>query len=125
MEDNMLNRMRFISLPVLFAMLLMGAAPMVMADDGYGTQAVNKFGRGLANTATGWIELPKNVVNTSNNSNVAVGITWGLVKGVLYTVGRTAVGAVELVTFFIPNDEFVHPNYVWNDFDQDTTFGNQ
>jgi len=118
--------MRFISLPAIFAMLLIGAVPIAMAaDDGYGTQTVNKFGRGLANTATGWIELPKNVVNTSNQSNVGVGITWGLVKGVLYTVGRTAVGAVELVTFFVPNDEFVHPTYAWKDFDQDTTFGSQ
>ncbi len=106
-------------------MLLMGAAPVAMADDGYGTQVTNKLGRGLANAATGWIELPKNVVNTSNNSNVAVGITWGIVKGALYTVGRTVIGAVELVTFFIPSDTFAHPGYVWNDFDQDTTFGSQ
>lgn len=121
----MLNRMRILSLPAFFALIFMVAAPMAIADDGYGTQVADKFGRGFANTATGWIELPKNVVNTSNQSNVAVGITWGLVKGVLYTVGRTAVGAVELVTFFVPNDEFVHPTFVWEDFDQDTTFGGQ
>jgi len=121
----MLNRMRFISLPVFFAMLLMGVVPMAIADDGYGSQVASKFGRGLANAATGWIELPKNVVNTSNQSNVAVGITWGVVKGVLYTVGRTVIGAAELATFFIPNDVFMHPDYVWNNFDQDTTFGSQ
>jgi len=121
----MLNRIRFISLPALFAMLLLGVAPMAVADDGYGSQITDKFGRGLANAATGWIELPKNVVNTSNNSNVAVGVTWGILKGALYTVGRTAVGAVELATFFIPNDAFVHPDFVWNNFDQDTTFGSQ
>ncbi len=121
----MLNKMRFISLPVLFAVLFMGVVPMAIAGGTYGSQVANKFSRGLANTATGWIELPKNVVNTSNRSNVAVGFTWGLVKGTLYTVGRTAVGAVELATFFIPNNAFVHPDYVWNNFGQDTTFGSQ
>jgi len=121
----MLNKIRIISLPAIFAMLLMGVVPMAMAGDGYGTQVANKFTRGLANTATGWIELPKNVVNTSHQSNVGVGITWGLVKGVLYTVGRTTVGAVELVTFFIPSDKVVSPNYVWKDFNQDTSFGSK
>lgn len=121
----MLNRMRFISLPAMLAMLLMGAMPVAMADDSYGTQVVNKFSRGFANVATGWVEIPKNVMNTSSKSNVAYGITWGLVKGVLYTVGRTVVGAVEIATFFIPNDQFVRPNYVWSDFNQDTSFGSE
>ncbi len=121
----MLNRMRVVALPALFALVFVVGAPLAMAADGYGTQAADKFGRGFANTATGWIELPKNIVNTSKDSNVLVGITWGLIKGALHTVGRTAVGAFELATFFVPNDEFVHPTYVWSDFNQDTTYGSQ
>lgn len=52
-----------------------------------------------------------------------MGLTVGLVKGVLHAVGRTVVGAVELVTFFIPNPEFVEPRYVWEPFEKDTTYG--
>jgi len=119
----MLNRMHIAALPALLALLLAAGAPLAMADDGYGSQVGSKFARGLANTTTGWIELPKDMINTSKDSNILVGMTWGILKGVLDTVGRTAVGALELATFFVPSDEFVHPTYVWSDFNEDTGYG--
>ncbi|MDX8404408.1 MAG: exosortase system-associated protein, TIGR04073 family [Mariprofundaceae bacterium] len=102
--------------------LVMVSSP-VFADD-YGSQAGDKFSRGLANAATGWVEVPKNIANESNKSNVLVGLTVGSVKGVAHTVGRTAVGAVELGTFFIPSEQVVHAKYVWQESDQDTTYRN-
>ncbi len=113
---------RTISLATLFAALFVVAVPAAMAND-YGGQVVDKFARGFANTATGWVELPKNIVNTSKQDNIAYGLTLGLVKGIAHTVGRTVVGALELVTFFIPSPEFVEPRYVWEPFEQDTTYG--
>jgi len=118
----MIHGFRTMSLATLFAALFVLSVPSAMAND-YGSQVADKFSRGLANTVTGWVELPKNIVNTSKESNVGMGITVGLVKGVLQTVGRTVVGAVELVTFFIPSPEYVQPRYVWDPFDKDTTYG--
>lgn len=120
----MFQMMRLFSLPAMFAAVFMLAVPTAMAND-YGNQVVDKFSRGFVNTVTGWVELPKNIVNTSKQQNVGMGLTVGLIKGVAHTVGRTVVGAVELVTFFIPNPEFVHPKYVWKPFEKDTTYGSQ
>ncbi len=94
-------------------------------QESYSDGVVNKFSRGFANTATGWLELPKYVVNTSKASNVAYGISIGLLQGVMHTVGRTLTGVVELGTFFVPNQPFIHPKYVWSPFDQETTYGGE
>lgn len=101
---------------------VMVASPVFAAD--YSSEAGDKFSRGLANVATGWGEVPKNIINESNRSNVLVGLTLGSVKGVFHTVGRTAVGAVELGTFFIPSEQVVHAKYVWQESNQDTTYRN-
>lgn len=116
--------LRAIFLPVTCVCILALATP-AMAEEGYGSQAGAKLSRGFVNTLTGWVELPKNIANESKKSNVAVGLTWGTIKGVFNTVGRTAVGAVELVTFFIPNEEFVHPTYAWDPFDEETRYGSR
>ncbi|MDX8409553.1 MAG: exosortase system-associated protein, TIGR04073 family [Mariprofundales bacterium] len=101
----------------------MGMNPCHGTTMGYTDGVVAKFSRGFANTATGWLELPKNVINESKSSNVAYGMTLGLLEGVMHTVGRTLVGAVELGTFFIPNPEFIHPRYVWSPFEKGTRYG--
>ncbi len=117
----MFQNMRLMSLTALFAALFVIAMPSAMAND-YGNQVVDKFSRGFVNTLTGWVELPKNVVNTSKKDNIGLGLTVGLLKGVAHSVGRTVVGAVELVTFFIPNEQVVAPRYAW-DFSKETTYG--
>ncbi|MDX8391805.1 MAG: exosortase system-associated protein, TIGR04073 family, partial [Mariprofundaceae bacterium] len=98
--------------------------PVAWADD-YGAQSAGKFARGIANLATGWLEVPKNIGNESRDRNVGVGLTYGTLKGGVHAVGRTLVGAVDTATFFIPGDSFVHSNYVWDDFDHETTYGAQ
>ncbi|MDX8411416.1 MAG: exosortase system-associated protein, TIGR04073 family [Mariprofundaceae bacterium] len=91
----------------------------------YGSQVGHKFVRGLGNAATGWLEIPKNIAIESEASNVGMGVTWGLLKGVGHTVGRTIVGVVELATFFIPNGEIVHPTWAWEPFDRETSYNMQ
>ena len=100
--------------------LVMVSSPVFAAD--YSSQAGDKFSRGLANAATGWGEVPKNIVNESNRSNALLGVTLGSVKGVAHSVGRTAIGAVELGTFFIPSEPVVHAKYVWQEPTKDTTY---
>lgn len=129
----MLKKAHVLSWAMLFAVLSVSFVPRAMADGSYGMRVTKKFDRGMANTLTGWLELPKNIFNTSNQHNIVVGLTWGCLKGMVYTVGRTAVGVVELTTFFIPNKEIVHPTYAWSgffnglmaDYNRDTSFGGQ
>jgi len=94
----------------------------IMAGE-YADDIGSKFSRGLANTVTGWGEIPKNIANESRSSNVLVGFTWGTVKGAAHAIGRSSVGVFDLVTFFAPSDEYVHSTYVWNDARRDTTYG--
>lgn len=63
---------------------------------------LDKLGRGLINDATGWCEYPRQIVETSKEDNVAVGLTWGQVKGTAYAVGRTGLGVYDTGTFYLP-----------------------
>jgi len=58
----------------------------------------NKIDRGLKNVALGWTEIPKSVVETSKEQNVIVGVTGGLIKGVLNAAARTISGAADVGT---------------------------
>lgn len=89
----------------------------------YGSRVGNKALNGFANLTTSVLELPKNIINTSNKSNFMYGITGGLFKGVINIIGRTAVGVTDLITIPIPTRPIAQPVYIWDDFDVDTTYG--
>ena len=76
-----------------------------------------KIVRGVANVATGWLELPKQVVMTFKKDGAVKGIFVGPLKGIGMTVVRTVAGAGELATFFLPYpgfyDPYFTPEYVW------------
>jgi putative exosortase-associated protein (TIGR04073 family) len=82
-----------------------------------------KFVSGIANVATGFVELPKNIVISSGENGVPYGMTVGLVTGIFHTVGRTVIGALDMVTFLIPTGPSVSPPYIWNNFYNETTYG--
>lgn len=103
------------------AFVMLVATPAMAGD--YVSDSGQKFTRGLANAATGWGEIPKNIALESKATNAFVGITYGTLKGVAHTVGRTVVGALELGTFFIPSHEVVHSTYVWDNAGTETTYG--
>lgn len=85
-----------------------------------------KFVSGIANVATGVVELPKNIVITTQNKGIPYGMTIGVVTGVVHTIGRTVVGLLDVVTFMIPTGpSSVQPQYVWNDFSRETTYGSR
>jgi len=77
----------------------------------------NKFARGVANAATGWLEFPKQIYVTWQEQGPAKGLTVGPLKGVGMTVARTVAGAGEAATFFIawPGffEPYLDPAYVW------------
>lgn len=82
---------------------------------------LRKLGRGLANTATGVIEIPKKVILISKNDNLLLGLTWGWIKGTAVGFLRTAAGVYETVTFPIPApaeyEPIIHPEFVFEEWE--------
>jgi putative exosortase-associated protein (TIGR04073 family) len=64
--------------------------------------AMDKFGRGLINTAFGVIEIPKQSVKRAIDTESAYGYPSGLFIGIGFFVLRELAGVYELVTFPVP-----------------------
>lgn len=90
----------------------------------YGKKVGEKALNGITNIATGFLEIPKNVINISNadNSNIFFGMTGGAAKGILDMVGRIGAGAADLITAPLPTKPITQPQYIWQDFDANTTY---
>lgn len=112
-------------LTLLFSAMLIIASSLAVADEeqSYSAKVGDKALHGFANLTTSVLELPKNIINTSNQSNVAYGFIGGTAKGILNTVGRMMVGLTDVVTAPLPTKPYIYPYYVWDDFDADTTYG--
>ena len=82
---------------------------------------MRKLGRGLANTVTGIVEIPKKVILISKNDNPVLGLTWGWVKGAAVGLLRTATGLYEIVTFPIPApadyEPMIEPEFVFQEWE--------
>ena len=61
-----------------------------------------KLIRGITNTLTGWVEIPKRMHETTRTSGAMAGFTYGLLRGIGYGFVRTLGGAYEVVTFPFP-----------------------
>jgi putative exosortase-associated protein (TIGR04073 family) len=85
-----------------------------------------KLSRGLANVATGIVELPKQTILTGRELG-GIGYVYGPIKGITMTVYRCFIGAVETVFFMVPQpgyyDTLIDPAYVWEGWEpkRDTT----
>lgn len=77
----------------------------------------NKGARGIANVATGILELPKQIYITGRDEGPVKAVFIGPLKGIGMTLVRTLAGVGELATFFVPSpgfyDPFLDPPYVW------------
>ncbi len=89
----------------------------------YGAQVGKKLGGGFSNVALGWLEIPKSIINTGNKVNWMFGVTGGLGLGLLNTLGRALTGVVDIVTFPLPTKPMPKPYFIWDDFDENTTYG--
>jgi putative exosortase-associated protein (TIGR04073 family) len=130
----------------LFTSLLTAYTPMIQADmyqQGYGNMAYTpviqadepqkqaSYGRkigkkalsGWTNLSLGWLEIPKNIINTTNQSNFFYGVFGGFLKGLVNTLGRMGVGIADLLTFPLPTKPIAYPLFIWDNFDVDTTYG--
>ena len=92
---------------------------LAVATSSYAQDPAKKLGRGLANVLTGWIELPKNIYDTSVEDNPLAGLTIGLAKGAGMTIVRTGAGIYEVVTFPFPIPEdygpVLEPEFVFSE----------
>ncbi|MDD3088691.1 MAG: exosortase system-associated protein, TIGR04073 family [Candidatus Omnitrophica bacterium] len=106
------------ALKVMFVCCVV-VAMIGMATQAYAQDPAKKLGRGLANVVTGWVELPKNIYETSVEENVLSGLTMGLAKGVGMTIVRTGAGVYETVTFPFPIPEnyapVLQPEFVFSE----------
>jgi putative exosortase-associated protein (TIGR04073 family) len=112
---------------VLYTLLCCTLPQTAMAQrditQNYPAMAGEKLVNGIANAATGFVELPKTMILTTQREGAVYGLTVGLVTGIMHTIGRTVFGALDAVTFFIPTEPTVRPHYIWQDFDKETTYG--
>lgn len=117
-----MNNKHLISFCVLAAALLSAGPARADEPPTYLSGFTSKLNQGVFNTTTGWIEIPKNIVNISHDQNIFVGFTWGLLRGTAHAVSRTVVGVGELITSPIPTGEYISPPYVWDRFSEDTRY---
>lgn len=109
-------------LPALAALLAFSAQCRAENSDGYGASFPAKLGHGLANMTLGLIELPKNIINISDDSNILVGATWGALRGVLHGASRTLVGVADVLTSPFATADYLSPGYPWERFSEDTRY---
>lgn len=106
---NQLSGLRNVIFVAMLTMFISGAC--------FAQDAFTKLGRGIVNTLTGWVELPKNIYSTSVDDNPLAGVTLGLAKGAGMTLVRTGAGIYEIVTFPFPLPEaykpILEPEYVF------------
>ncbi len=85
-----------------------------MATPSYAANAGSKLRRGLANFATGWVEIPIAMDKAMKESNPVFGVIIGAVKGTVKGIARTAAGVFDVVTFPIPPYEktWANPEFI-------------
>lgn len=109
-------------LPALAALLVFSAQCRAESSDGYGASFPDKLSHGVANMTMGFLELPKNVINISNDSNILVGITLGTLRGSAEGVSRTLVGIADMLSSPFSTRDFVSPGYPWERYSEDSRY---
>jgi putative exosortase-associated protein (TIGR04073 family) len=113
---------------LLFALAftLPGAALAEQQPEMIAEKMAIKLTRGVANTFTSIVELPKQTVLTVRDMGPA-GYVVGPLKGVGMTLYRGFIGLAETVFFLVPQpgyyDPMIDPAYVWEGWEpkRDTT----
>lgn len=86
------------------------------AGNSYGKKIGYKTLTALANISLGFIEIPKNIIIVTNDTNLLYGLTGGTGLGALNTIGRLSVGLLDLLTFLLPTQPIAQPVFPWNDY---------
>ena len=106
----MKKSIRMAAVSVLILCVVAVALPAFAQEGSVVEKMGKKLGRGIVNIVTGWVELPKNIYDTSvETDNPLMGITYGTLKGLGMTVVRTGAGAYDTVSFLFPVPEDYEP----------------
>lgn len=101
--------------------LIVIAAIITMPLNAFAQDPIHKFGRGVVNVLTGWIEIPKQIHIGSQQDNNLTGAIVGVGKGIANAVLRLGVGLYEAVSapapyprgFISPYQDLQLPDYAW------------
>lgn len=110
----------------VFVVLAPGLAAAEQQPEMIAEKMAIKFVRGLTNTVTSVVELPKQTILTGRDMG-PVGFVIGPIKGVGMTLYRGVIGVVETVFCMVPQpgyyDPMMEPEYVWQGWEpkRDTT----
>ena len=70
-----------------------------LADTDYSNGIGRKLGRGVSNTAFGWLEFLKGIEDVGEQNGFFAAISWGPFYGLGKSLTRSAVGLYEVATF--------------------------
>jgi putative exosortase-associated protein (TIGR04073 family) len=77
----------------------------------------SKLWRGVFNVATGWVEVPRQMIKAGKDKGWWAVVPIGVPSGAMMAVTRTGVGVFETATFIAPIDDsygpIMKPAYVW------------
>lgn len=87
----------------------------------YQDKAINKLDRGVVNAATFWMEVPAEVARVSNEKDPFLGVTVGVVRGLVASIFRAGSAAFDTTTFLMPpyDKPLVKPEYAYNRADRE------
>jgi putative exosortase-associated protein (TIGR04073 family) len=117
-KGDTMKRTAFVPLLLLAVLLIMPlAAYAEQQPDMIVEKMAIKFSRGVANTFTGIVELPKQTILTGRDMGVLGYVVIGPLKGIGMTFYRTFIGMTETVFFAVPQpgyyDPMITPTFVW------------
>lgn len=82
-------------------------------ESAYANSPAEKAGKGAINTATAWTDIPKQITQVTDQSNMFIGLTVGFTKGLATGLARTVAGVYQIATGPIPpyDKPLVKPEY--------------
>ena|SRR3989338_7252754 len=86
----------------ILAIILIFSCAIGVATPLYGDDAVKKLGRGMSNVITSPWEILEQMKRVNNSDGPIAAATVGVLKGIVMTGIRAAVGVYEVATFPIP-----------------------
>ena len=87
-------------LPIL--LLATVCSPSMAVEELDSSGPLTKLGRGIANVAFGPLELLKQPYDVNQNMGAIPALTYGVLRGVCFTIARVVVGVTDIITFPSP-----------------------
>ena len=93
------------------AVLIILGSFFFLSAEVYADTMWSKFGRGVNNVIFGWVELVRQpeVMHREEGERWPIAVAGGLLRGIPYSIARTAVGVYEILTFPIPRPRDFRP----------------